>query len=87
MLGVNPSWKLHVHIHLNRGLWIGHNKVNLAKGPIKKYLKDNKKSNCKPSDNRRVGFVVVCAKFLLPTVKVEPCLVFCDFSLQASSGT
>ncbi len=67
-------------MHLNGGLWIGHNKVSLAKGPIKKYTKDNKKLNSEPSDYRCIGFVVVSAKFLLPPVKVEPCLVCCDFS-------
>ncbi len=80
VLGVNPCGKFHFHVHLNGGLWLGHNEVDLAKGPIKKDVKDNEKSDCKPCDYRHVGFVVVCAKFLLPTVKVEPRLVLCDFS-------
>jgi hypothetical protein len=80
VLGVNPHGKFHVHVHLNGGLWIGRNKVNLAKGPIKKDAKDNRKLDCKPFDYRRVGFVVVCAKFFLPTMKVEPRFVLCDFS-------
>ncbi len=79
MLGVNPCGKFHVNVHLNGGLWIGHNKVNLAKCPIKKDAEDNEKLDHKPCYYRRVGFVVVCAKFLLPTVKVESCLVLCDF--------
>ncbi len=80
MLGVNPCGKFYVHVHLNGGLWIGHNEVDLAMGPIKEDAKDNEKSDRKPCDYRCVGFIVVCAKFLLPTVKVESCLVPCDFS-------
>jgi hypothetical protein len=80
VLGVNPCGKFHVHVHLNGGLWIGHDGVGLVKGPIKKDAKDNEKLDCKPYDYRCVGFIVVCAKFLLPTMKVEPCLVLCDFS-------
>ncbi len=80
VLGVNSSWKFHVNINLDGGLWIGHNEVDLTKGPIKKYAKDYERSNCKPCDYRRVGFVVDRAKFFLPTVKVESCLVLCDFS-------
>ncbi len=80
MLGVNPCGKFHVHAHLNGGLWIGHDEVNLAKGPIEQDAKDNEESDCEPCDHRHVGFVVVCAKFLLPTVKVESCLVLCDSS-------
>jgi hypothetical protein len=34
VFGVNTSGKLHVHVHLDGGLWIGYNKVDLAKGPI-----------------------------------------------------
>ena len=80
VLGMIFCGKFHVHVHLNGGLWIGHNIVDLAKGPIKKDAKDNEKLDCKPCDYRRVGFVVVRAKFFLPTVKVEPRFVLCDFS-------
>jgi hypothetical protein len=45
VLGVNPYGKFHLHVHLYEGLWIGHNKVDLAKGPIKKDAKDNEKSD------------------------------------------
>jgi hypothetical protein len=59
---------------------MGHNKVNLAKGPIEYDAKDNEKPDGEPCNHRRVGFIVVHAKFLLPTVKVESCFVFCDSS-------
>ncbi len=62
MLDVNPCGKFHVHVHLDGGLWIGHDKVDLAKGPIEQDTKDNEKSDCKPCNHGSVGFVVVCAK-------------------------
>ncbi len=34
VLCVNAHRKLLIHVVLNGGLWIGHNKVNLVKGPM-----------------------------------------------------
>jgi hypothetical protein len=59
----------------DRSLWIGHNKINLAKGPTENDTEDYHEPDGEPCHNRCVGFEIVHSVDLLSAVEVQLCLV------------
>jgi hypothetical protein len=57
--------QFHIDVCLDWSLRVGHNKVNLAKGPTENDAKHYHKPYCKPRYNRSIGFKVVHAVDLL----------------------
>ena len=78
MCGLYALWKFHVNIHFDGSLWIGHNKIDLAKSPTENDAEDDHKSNGKPCHNGCVGLEIVHSVDLLSAVEVQSCLVQLD---------
>ena len=75
MWGLDALWKFHVNVYFDGSLWIGHNKVNLAKSPSENDAKDNHRSDGKPCHNRCIDLEIVHSVYLLSAVEVQSCLV------------
>jgi hypothetical protein len=76
--GSDPLWQFHVHITLNRCLRVCHYIVDLAHGPTKNDDNDHEESDGKPCHDWSVGFIVVHAKDLFPTMQVQTSFIFLD---------
>jgi hypothetical protein len=73
--GLDALWKFHVDVHFNRSLWIGHNKINLTKGPTENDTEDYHKPDGEPCHSRCLGLKIVHSVDLLSAMEIQSCLV------------
>ena len=79
MFGLNTRRELHVCVHFNWSLSVGHDKFFLLQCPFEENSKDDEESYGKPSYYWCKGFKVVNAICLLATLDVKSGLLLFDF--------
>jgi hypothetical protein len=64
--------------NLDGSLWIGHNKIDLTKGPTENDTEDYHKPDGEPCHNKCVGLEIAHSVDLLSAMEVQSCLVRLD---------